>query len=50
MLNDGRAHLFDAPHLTVAPALGVMLAILAFNFLGDALRDRLDPRLRKELL
>jgi len=50
MLNDGRAHLFDAPHLTVFPALGVMLAILAFNFLGDALRDRLDPRLRKELL
>jgi peptide/nickel transport system permease protein len=50
MLNDGRAHLFDAPHLTVFPALGVMLAILAFNFLGDALRDRLDPRLRRELL
>ena len=50
MLNDGRAHLFDAPHLTVFPALAVMLAILAFNFLGDALRDRLDPRLRKELL
>ena len=50
MLNDGRAHLFDAPHLTVFPALAVMLAILAFNFLGDALRDRLDPRLRRELL
>jgi peptide/nickel transport system permease protein len=50
MLNDGRAHLFDAPHLVVFPAVGVMLAILAFNFLGDALRDRLDPRLRKELL
>ena len=50
MLNDGRAHLFDAPHLTVFPALGVMLAILAFNFLGDALRDRLDPRLRRDLL
>jgi peptide/nickel transport system permease protein len=48
MLNDGRAHLFDAPHLTVFPALGVMLAILAFNFLGDALRDRLDPRLQKD--
>jgi peptide/nickel transport system permease protein len=48
MLNDGRAHLFDAPHLTIFPALAVMLAILAFNFLGDALRDRLDPRLRKE--
>ena len=50
MLNDGRAHLFDAPHLVVVPALSVMLAVLAFNFLGDALRDRLDPRLRKEFL
>jgi peptide/nickel transport system permease protein len=48
MLNDGRAHLFDAPHLTIFPALAVMLAILAFNFLGDALPDRLNPRLRKE--
>jgi len=50
MLNDGRAHLFDAPHLVVFPALAVMLAVLAFNFLGDALRDRLDPRLRREFL
>jgi len=50
MLNDGRAHLFDAPHLVVFPALSVMLAVLALNFLGDALRDYLDPRLRKEFL
>ena len=50
MLSDGRAHVFDAPHLVVVPAVSVMLAILAFNFLGDALRDRLDPRLRKEFL
>jgi len=50
MLNDGRAHVFDAPHLIVFPALSVMLVILSFNFLGDALRDRLDPRLRKEFL
>ncbi|MGH9784833.1 MAG: ABC transporter permease, partial [Terriglobia bacterium] len=35
MLNDGRAHVLDAPHLVVVPALSVMLAILAFNFLGD---------------
>ena len=48
MLNDGRAHIFDAPHLIVFPALAVMLAILACNFLGDALRDYLDPRLRNE--
>ena len=50
MLNDGRAHVFDAPHLVVFPALSVMLVILSFNFLGDALRDRLDPRLRREFL
>lgn len=41
MLNDGRIHLFDAAHLVIFPALAVMLAILAFNFLGDALRDLL---------
>ena len=46
MLNDGRSHLFDAPHLVIFPALAVMLAVLAFNFIGDALRDYLDPRMR----
>src|SRR3984893_6293667 len=46
MLNDARNHLFDAPHLVVFPALGIMAAVLAFNLLGDALRDWLDPRTR----
>ena len=48
MLNDGRAHLFDAPHLVIFPALTVMIAVLSFNFIGDALRDFLDPRSRIE--
>jgi peptide/nickel transport system permease protein len=48
MLNDGRAHLFDAPHLVLFPALAVMLAVLSFNFIGDALRDYMDPRARIE--
>src|SRR3989475_4269930 len=48
MLNDGRAHLFDAPHLVIFPALAVMLAVLSFNFIGDAMRDYLDPRARIE--
>ena len=48
MLNDGRSHLFDAPHLVVFPAAAVMLAVLSFNFIGDALRDFLDPRSRME--
>jgi peptide/nickel transport system permease protein len=46
MLNDARSHLFDSPHLVVFPALAVMLAVLSFNFIGDALRDSLDPRTR----
>jgi peptide/nickel transport system permease protein len=50
MLNDARGHLFDAPHLVVFPALAVMFAVFAFNLLGDALRDWLDPRTRAHLL
>jgi peptide/nickel transport system permease protein len=46
MLNDARSHLFDSPHLVVFPAAAVMLAVLSFNFIGDALRDFLDPRTR----
>jgi peptide/nickel transport system permease protein len=45
MLDAGRAHLFDAPHLTLIPGLAIALLVLGFNFTGDALRDRLDPRL-----
>ena len=48
MLNDARSHLFDSPHLVIFPAVTVMLAVLAFNFIGDALRDFLDPRSRIE--
>jgi peptide/nickel transport system permease protein len=44
MLNDARPFLFDAPHLVVFPAIAVALCVLSFNFLGDALRDFLDPR------
>lgn len=49
MLNDARAHLFDSPHLVLFPAAAVMLAVLSFNFIGDALRDLLDPRSRIEV-
>ena len=44
MLNGGRAHILDAPHLTIFPGLAIVLLVLGFNFLGDGLRDRLDPR------
>jgi peptide/nickel transport system permease protein len=50
MLNDARGHLFDAPHLVIFPALAVMTAVLAFNLLGDALRDWMDPRMRSYLI
>jgi peptide/nickel transport system permease protein len=44
MLNDGRSHLFDAPHMVIFPSLALGTTVLSFNFLGDALRDWLDPR------
>jgi peptide/nickel transport system permease protein len=49
MLDEARSHLFDAPHLVIFPALAVMLCVLCFNFLGDALRDYLDPRTRMSI-
>lgn len=45
MLNESRAVMEEAPWLAVFPGLAIIFAVLAFNFLGDALRDALDPRL-----
>lgn len=47
MLNSGKAFMRTAPHLTIFPGLAIMLTVLAFNFLGDGLRDILDPRLKE---
>jgi peptide/nickel transport system permease protein len=47
MLNGGRAHLLDAPHLTVFPGVAIALLVLGFNFVGDGLRDLTDPKRRK---
>jgi peptide/nickel transport system permease protein len=47
MLDAGRSHLFDAPHLTIFPGLAIACLVLGFNFLGDGLRDRVDPKLAK---
>jgi peptide/nickel transport system permease protein len=44
MLNGGRTHLLDAPHLTLFPGLAIALLVLGFNFLGDGLRDATDPK------
>ena len=44
MLNYGRGHLLDAPHLTIFPGVAIAILVLGFNFLGDGLRDAVDPK------
>ncbi|MDT8264518.1 glutathione ABC transporter permease, partial [Roseomonas sp. DSM 102946] len=46
MLADGRSYLGVADHLTFFPGLAIFLTVLAFNLLGDGLRDALDQKLR----
>jgi len=46
MLEASRPHMQQAPWLAVAPGFAIMLVVLGFNFLGDGLRDVLDPQLR----
>ena len=47
MLGSGRGYLFNAPHLVFFPGIAITLTVMAFNLLGDGLRDALDPRLRR---
>ena len=47
MLGVERASVFNAPHLLIFPGLAIMFTVLAFNLLGDGLRDALDPRLHR---
>jgi len=47
MLSKSQAYLFDNPILPLYPGLMILLVVLAFNFLGDALRDALDPQLKE---
>lgn len=44
MINAGRGHLLDAPHLSLFPGLAILATVMGLNFLGDALVDVLDPR------
>ena len=48
MINQGRQYLYNAPWCSFAPCIAIMLIVLAFNFLGDGLRDVLDPHLQNE--
>ncbi|MEK0316605.1 ABC transporter permease [Cohnella sp. 56] len=43
MLADGRDHFLQAPHILLGPAIFIVLTVLAFNLIGEGLRDRLDP-------
>lgn len=46
MLSDGRDHIRNYPHIAMAPGLAIAITVLAFNLIGDGLRDALDPRER----
>lgn len=48
MLGSERNQVFTAPHLVFYPGIAIMVTVLAFNLLGDGLRDAIDPRLRRE--
>jgi glutathione transport system permease protein len=45
MLNEARADMVNAPHVALFPSLAIFLTVLAFNLLGDGLRDALDPKI-----
>lgn len=45
MLSKGRVYLRAAPHISTFPGIAIMLTVLAFNMVGDGLRDALDPRM-----
>ena len=49
ILSDGRNFIFDAPWLTFAPGIAILIVVLAFNLFGEGLRDILNPRLRKRI-
>jgi peptide/nickel transport system permease protein len=48
MINNGRLVLREAPWLTLFPSAAIVLTVIAFNLLGDAIRDALDPTIRQE--
>jgi len=48
MLNEARADMLNAPHIALFPSLAIFLTVLAFNLLGDGLRDALDPKIDRQ--
>jgi peptide/nickel transport system permease protein len=47
MINAGRSHLLDAPHLALFPGIAILLTVMGLNFLGDGLVDLINPRRRR---
>jgi peptide/nickel transport system permease protein len=47
ILSDGKRFIFDAPWLTFAPGIAILIVVLAFNLFGEGLRDTLNPKLRE---
>jgi peptide/nickel transport system permease protein len=48
IISEGKSYLQNAPWIAVFPGIAIILVVLAFNFVGDAVRDALDPRLKGE--
>ncbi|ALM83897.1 glutathione ABC transporter permease GsiD [Bordetella sp. N] len=48
MLSEARADMVTSPHIAIFPALAIFLTVLAFNLLGDGLRDALDPKIDRK--
>lgn len=49
MLNEGKIYIRSAPYIMIFPGIAIMITVLAFNYLGDELRDLLDPRDTKDI-
>jgi len=49
IIADGKTYIFDAPWLTLFPGLAILITVLAFNLVGEGLRDALDPRLKYKM-
>lgn len=47
MLSDGRNYLYSAPHVSFFPGIAIVIVVIAFNILGDGLRDAFDPKSKK---
>jgi peptide/nickel transport system permease protein len=48
ILADGRAYIFDAPWLFFIPGIAILVVVLAFNLVGEGIREASDPRLRRQ--